>query len=54
MYHLNQLELANNFPHNLDAMGVWGILGPLGPLGALGPLGPLVLFFFLVPSSLKH
>jgi hypothetical protein len=31
----------NDFPHQLDASGVWGILGPLGPLGALGPTGPL-------------
>jgi len=50
MYHLNETIGAgtqessndyNDFPHQLDAAGVWGILGPAGPLGALGPLGPL-------------
>lgn len=50
MYHLNetigsthqeQSNDFNDFPHQLDAAGVWGILGPAGPLGVLGPLGPL-------------
>lgn len=50
MYHLNEVigsatqeasNDKNDFPHQLDASGVWGILGPAGPLGALGPLGPL-------------
>jgi hypothetical protein len=49
MAHLNEYwydyqdawDDYNDFPHQLDAAGVWGILGPLGPLGALGPTGPL-------------
>lgn len=40
----------NDFPHHLDASGVWGNLGPLGPLGAMGPTGPLGPLF--VPNRI--